>query len=118
LCEISTTSMRGSSSRRTAGACQRFGPAHCTGEARSEKCGSVRTLTWPICTSAVACPIQVTEKWLVRPRMKPRSGTSAARSILGAAISSARRSRCQRKNSPNERGIQAAGSMFWKPSGR
>ena len=37
----------------------RCGPANCTGDARSEKCGSVMMFTPPVCSSTVACPIQV-----------------------------------------------------------
>jgi hypothetical protein len=52
---------------------------------------------------------------LPRPPINPRSGAIAAKSSLGGGISRPARSRCQRKNSPNERGIAAAGSMFRQP---
>jgi len=60
LCEISTTSMRGSSAISIGSGTMRRGPANCTGEARSENCGSARMLTPPSWTRNAECPIQVT----------------------------------------------------------
>src|SRR5271157_5245616 len=46
------------------GATTLLGPAHCTGEARFEKWGSVRMFLPLSCRRSVACPIQVSVVWV------------------------------------------------------
>src|SRR5208283_1908919 len=57
------------------GATTLLGPAHCTGEARFEKWGSVRMFLPLSCRRSVACPIQVS---VVRVRFVFRNSRSVS----------------------------------------
>lgn len=83
MCEITTTSIGGKSWTDNPGGATLLGPAHCTGEARFEKWGSVRMFTPLSWRRSVACPIQVN---VVRVRFVFRNSRSVSANGTGVTL--------------------------------